>query len=336
MSVISVSTSKDVLQELIRVLRLEGQSILQCADRAATAPMSLELERALEIIKKSLDLGGKLVLTGIGKSGKIAQKIAATMTSTGSLAVYLHPTEGLHGDIGLVQPNDAVLALSYSGNTEELLRLLPSLKERGVPLVGLLGNPKSKLAALCDVWIDASVSQEACPHNLAPTSSTTLALALGDAFAVALMKLRNFNANQFVNNHPAGSIGKKLSLSVREIMLVGDQVGTLPPHATIEEIVDLATEKKTGAVLIVTGKKLLGIITDGDLRRALRHREKFFAFKAQDIMTHSPIKINETALAWDALRLMEDRQSQIKELPVVDTDGNWKGLIRLHDIAREL
>jgi len=324
----------DVNAEVLRVLKLEGDSILQCAERLQSDVGKSSISSAVDHFQKALAQGGKLVVMGVGKSGKVGQKIAATLCSTGSLAVYLHPTEGLHGDLGLISPKDAVLALSYTGNTEELVRLMPSVKSLRVPVVGICGNPQSKLAQMSDVFIDASVAQEACPHNLAPTSSTTLALALGDALAMALMRVRGFDAQAFAQNHPGGSIGKKLNLKVADIMHSGADVPTLPPSASMDEVIIAATAKKLGAVLIVDQTKLLGIITDGDLRRALSHREKFFTMKASEVMTRAPVQIVETALAKEALDLMENRPSQISVLPVVDSQGRWKGIVRLHDLVR--
>jgi arabinose-5-phosphate isomerase len=283
---------------------------------------------------QALDRGGKIVVTGVGKSGKVAQKIASTLCSTGSLAVFLHPTEGLHGDLGLISPKDAVLALSYTGNTDELVKLMPSLKALQVPVVGLCGNAMSQLVPLCDAWIDGGVEQEACPHNLAPTSSTTLALVLGDAIAVALMRIRGFDADAFAKNHPGGSLGKKLMLTVGDVMHQGDAVPTLSATASMEEVVVKATQKKLGAVLIVEGRKLLGIITDGDVRRAIQHRERFFTFQAKDVMTQNPVVTYPEMMAKDAIAMMENRPSQLSVLPVVDASGNWKGLVRLHDLVK--
>ncbi len=323
----------DLLAELTRVLQLEGKAILQCADRMTRDPAN-PFKRALEIFDHALSGNGKIVVTGLGKSGKVGQKIVATLCSTGSFAVYLHPTEGLHGDLGIVSPRDAVLALSYTGNTDELVRLLPSLKRMQVPVVALCGNKNSQLAEQCDVWLDASVDQEACPHNLAPTSSTTLALALGDAIAITLMQLRGFDAVAFARTHPGGSIGNRLTLRVADVMQKGTGVATVSADASMDEVVIVSTQKKLGAVLVVEGPKLLGIITDGDLRRALQHREKFFSFKAADIMTRDPVTVTTETLAKNAIDLMENRPSQISVLPVLDMAGNWHGIIRLHDLAR--
>jgi arabinose-5-phosphate isomerase len=325
----------DVVAEAARVLQLEGSAILRCAERVSGTAAGAQFRKALEIFQRALDGGGKLVVTGVGKSGKVAQKIAATLASTGSFAIYLHPTEGLHGDLGVVTARDAVLALSYTGNTDELVRLVPSLRQLRVPIVGLGGNSKSRLAELCDAWVDGAIEQEACPHNLAPTTSTTLALALGDAIAVALMQLRGFDAKAFAQNHPGGSLGRRLNLTVGDVMHSGDAVGTLGAEASMDEVVGLSTRKKLGGVLVVDGTRLLGIITDGDIRRALQHREKFFGFRAADVMTREPVTATPDLMASEALALMENRPSQISVLPVVDpADRRWLGLLRLHDLVR--
>ena len=326
---------KKVLSEVIRVLRLEGQVILDCAERMEVqGDLSRGVEGIVECFSRVLGCGGKIVVTGVGKSGKIAQKIAATLSSTGSLAVFLHPTEGLHGDLGIVQKNDAILALSYTGNTEELIRLMPSLKELGVPIVGVGGNSSSQLGQYADFWLDARVSSEACPHNLAPTSSTTLALALGDALAVALMYVRGFQPQAFALNHPGGALGRRLTLKVSDLMHSGEGVATLSPHASMHEVILASTEKKLGAVLIVEGTRLMGLITDGDIRRALKIKEKFFSLKASDVMTANPVVIHPDSMAHSAIDLMENRKSQISVLPVVDEYMNWKGVLRLHDLIR--
>jgi arabinose-5-phosphate isomerase len=326
-----------IVDEVRRVLICEGQAIQDCAERLDNAAFSGAVKKAVDILQESLTGGGKIIVTGVGKSGKIAQKIAATFCSTGSLAVFLHPTEGLHGDIGVVRPGDAVLALSYTGNTEELIRILPSFRTLKVKVIGLGGNSQSKLAEKCDVWLDASVGQEACPHNLAPTSSTTLALALGDALAMALMKLRGFDVQAFAQSHPGGALGNRLNLRVSDVMHHGDEVAVLAPSASVDEVIVQATAKKLGGVLIVENQKLVGLVVDGDIRRALQNRrEDFFQLKAGDIMTRSPSTVEVDAMAATALELMENRPFQITVLPVVDAKGNWKGLVRLHDLVRLL
>lgn len=328
-----MSVNKAVIEEVRRVLQNEGQAILDCLKRL-DGEREKAIERSLALMDAALAQGGKIVVTGVGKSGKIAQKIAATFCSTGSLAVYLHPTEGLHGDLGLISKKDVILALSYTGNTEELIRLMPSLMELKTPVIGIGGNPKSRLAEQCKEWIDASIAQEACPFNLAPTTSTTLALALGDALAIGLMHLRKFDARAFAAFHPGGSLGNRLNLRVADIMHCGDEVATLPETASMDEIVVATTRKRLGAVLIVSGQTLLGIVTDGDLRRALQQKERFFQLRAADVMTRTPVTVLEDELAKAALERMENRPYQISVLPVVDAAGNWKGLVRIHDLIR--
>ena len=327
---------KDWISEVRRVLSCEGQALFDCAQRLEKDTSANGVRLALDLMQQALARGNKIVVAGIGKSGKIGQKIAATFCSTGSQAVYLHPTEGLHGDLGLVQSGDVVLALSYTGNTEELVRLLPSLKSLKIPVVGLGGNRNSKLASQCDAWIDGAVDQEACPHNLAPTTSTTLALALGDALAVALMQWRGFDAQSFAQNHPGGSLGNRLHLRVADVMHQGDAVPCVTHQASMDEVIVLATQKSLGAVLVAENEKLLGIITEGDIRRALQHRERFFMMKAGEVMTQSPITATPAMMAKAALELMENRPSQISVLPVVDEEGRWKGLVRVHDLVRVL
>lgn len=332
----SAAQSRD-FQVFLNAMELEGKAVLSCAQRLSTDEEKRAVLRALDLLSDALARGGKIVVTGLGKSGKVGQKIAATLCSTGSLAVFLHPTEGLHGDLGVVTRQDVVLALSYTGNTEELIRLVPSIRALGVGVVAIGGNRSSQLAALADVWIDGAVAQEACPHNLAPTASTTLALAIGDAFAMALMNRRGIDSAAFAANHPGGTLGRRLSLRVGDIMHRTELLPLVGSDASMDEVVVLSTDKKLGAVLVVDPVgQLLGIVTDGDLRRALRHRERFFALKASDVMTRQPIVTVPEAMAQQALELMENRASQINVLPVVEPQGRVVGLVRLHDLIRSL
>ncbi|MBN23329.1 MAG: hypothetical protein CL678_18735 [Bdellovibrionaceae bacterium] len=319
-----------LMNEIKTVLSLEAQAI---QDSISTLN-SDQWSHALELCVKTLENGGKIVVTGIGKSGKVGQKIAATLSSTGSLAIFLHPTEGLHGDLGVVTSRDIVLALSYTGNTEELLKIAPSLKSRKVALISITGNGKSRLAELSDAILEAKVAQEACPHNLAPTTSTTLALAFGDALAIALMKLRKLDEKTFALNHPGGSLGKKLTFLVRDVMHPLEHLPILTKEATAEEVIGITTEKKLGAALVIDEGTLLGIITDGDIRRALQKKEAFFKLKAEDLMGKNPTVVFEDTLAIEALRTMEDRPSQISVLPVVNEKNQIKGLLRLHDLLQ--
>lgn len=320
-----------------RVLAHEGIALLEKSKRLENrAENNAERERmasALDLFVRTLDEGGKFVVTGIGKSGKIGQKISATFLSIGAVSVFLHPSEALHGDLGQVRPGDLILAISHSGNSDELLKLLSAVQGLGVRVVAIVGNPQSKLAERADAWIEAA-TEEASPENLVPTTSSTLALALGDALAVALMRLKRFESKDFAANHPGGSLGKRLSLKVRDLMRTGEDVGLVGPETSVEDVLIRSTEKKLGAVLVVHGSELLGIITDGDIRRALQHRDRFFSFKAKDVMTSKPVSASPDMKAIDALHLMEQRKSQISVLPVIEASGKWLGLLRLHDIAQ--
>ncbi len=332
-----MSPKESVQKEVLRVLKMEGQAILACADRLQSPASAPKLQEIVELLSRAIDQGGKIVLTGVGKSGKICEKIAATLCGTGSLAVFLHPTEGLHGDLGIVTAKDVVIAISQSGNTDELIRLIPALKKRGTPVIAMSGSQTSKLVQLSNFWLDTAIEQEACPHNLAPTTSTTLALALGDALAMALMQLRGFDATAFAGNHPGGSLGRRLHLTVNEVMHSGDSLPRVAPSAGMEEVIHISTQKKLGAVAVMESSgKLSGLVTDGDLRRALAHREKFFNFQAQEIMTTKPTTVRPEQMASEALELMENRPSQISVLPVVDAQGKCVGLVRLHDLLQSL
>ncbi len=324
--------------EAVRVLKLEGDAILKCAERLTRPEAARSFDDAIAMITRSLEGGGKIVVTGVGKSGKVGEKIAATLSSTGSFAVFLHPTEGMHGDLGVLRSGDVVLALSYTGNTEEILRLIPAIQRIGAKVVALTGGAESRLAELADVALDAQVEQEACPNNLAPTTSTTLALAMGDAIAVSLMRIRGFDAEAFARNHPGGSLGKRLHLRIRDVMHEGKTVAFLDRSAPMEKVISESTRSRLGAVVVVDGsadgQRMLGIITDGDLRRALGKKEKFFDLRAADVMTADPVRVAPEAMAVEGLELMENRPSQISVLPVVDASGKCVGLVRLHDLLR--
>ena len=322
-------------KEFCRVLRLESKAIETSLSRFESSPdQQRTITSAIELIMEQTQKGGKVLVLGLGKSGKIAAKISATLSSTGTPSLYVHPTEALHGDLGVVGSHDVVIAISYTGNTEEVVTLLPYFEKRGAPVIALTGNLNSKLASKSKWVLDCSVDEEACSHNLAPTSSTTLTLAIGDALAMALMQARGFTAQDFAKNHPGGSLGKRLQLQVRDLMHPIPTSPVIHPEGTMDEVLTLSTEKKLGAVLVCEGTRLKGIITDGDIRRALRLREKFFDLTAEAIMTPSPITILDEALAYDALRLMEERESQISVLPVIDQHGNALGLLRIHDLVQ--
>lgn len=318
--------------QVVELLRAEADAI----GKAATRLQAADIDSVIALLAKCK---GKVVLLGVGKSGIIAQKIAATMTSSGTAAVYLHPSDALHGGFGIVTADDVVIMLSNSGETAELLELLPALKRRSVPLVAIVGNVKSSIAQRAEAVLDASVDQEACPLNLAPTASTTVALAIGDALAMTLMQAKGLTENDFASNHPGGQLGKRLTLRVADLMHAESENPTIGTNAVWMEIVSAITHYGLGAVNVVDGDgRLAGIITDGDLRRSLQRISSgdlaFANIKCDDLMTRNPVIANPEMLAFDALRLMEDRPSQINVLPVVNGEELCVGLIRLHDIVR--
>ncbi|RUP44920.1 KpsF/GutQ family protein [Jimgerdemannia flammicorona] len=344
-----VMTSDQMVTEAARILRSEAHALLDAADRLQQDPHDNGYHKAIFHLFRAVDQGGKIVVTGVGKSGKIAEKIVVTLQSTGSCAVYLHPTEALHGDLGVIGAKDAVLALSFSGNTEEILRLLPSLKHRGVPIIGLGGNTKSKLARECDVWLDGYVKSEACTHIPAPTSSTTLALAIGDALALTLCQLRGFTKEHFALNHPGGSLGRKLLLKVKDVMVRNGEVATVEPGAFMDTVIAEATKKpRCGAVLVMepvsplpggggdkhANAKIVGVITNGDIRRAIAFRERVFQLRASDVMSRDLVTCSNEDMASEAKRLMEERPDgdTISMLPVLDKSNRWKGVVTLRDL----
>jgi arabinose-5-phosphate isomerase len=280
---------------------------------------------------------GKVVILGVGKSGIIGQKIAATMTSAGTAALYLHPSDALHGGLGILQPNDVVIVLSNSGETDEIVAMLPYLKNRAVAIVAIVGNLNSTLARRVDIVLDASVDKEACPLNLAPTTSTTVALAIGDALAMTVMKVKGLTSDDFAVNHPAGRLGKRLTLRVGDLMHRDGENPTIATGSSWVEVVRAISKGGLGAVCVVDDAgRLAGIITDGDLRRAIEQtsHESLAKLTCDEFMTGKPVVATPELLAYDALQLMEDRPSQIAVLPVIDADQKCVGLIRVHDIVR--
>jgi len=325
--------SISIISELKRVLAIEASALTQ--SQAQIEQDHVTWESAIRALLACTQSGGRIVLSGVGKSGKIAQKISATLASTGSPSLFLHPTEALHGDLGILGTQDVVVCISYTGNTEELLKIVPALRERKLKLIALTGNSESKLALQCDWTLLCHVAEEACPHNLAPTTSTTLALALGDAIAVTLMKLSGFKSDHFKANHPGGSLGARLSRTVGELMRPASRIQPVTAEATIELVIEQLSIQRLGAIPVCHENQLIGLITDGDLRRALQDQKKFFSMKARDLMTKSPETCGESTLAIDALKQMEQRASQISVLPVTDAkSGIFKGMIRIHDLLQ--
>jgi len=321
---------KNHFEQIVSLLQLEARAI----DDAVNRLQRDQVERVIEILTHCK---GKVVLMGVGKSGIIAQKIAATMTSSGTASIYLHPSDALHGGIGIVTPDDVVIALSNSGETDEVIQMLPYLKRRQVPIIALVGNVTSTLAKRAEAVLDASVDQEACPLNLAPTTSTTVALAIGDALAMTLMQAKGLTSDDFALNHPAGQLGKRLTLRVADLMHGGAENPTIAPDAPWLEVISAISRFGLGAVNVVDAEgRLAGIITDGDLRRSLQKIDyaNLSNIRSEALMTSNPVVATPEMLAFDALRLMEDRPSQISVLPVVDGERACVGLIRLHDIVR--
>jgi arabinose-5-phosphate isomerase len=307
------------------VLELEAQSVAALAQR-----LNEDFARACRLI---LDCTGRVVVTGMGKSGHIGGKLAATLASTGTPAFFVHPGEAQHGDLGMIQPVDVVIAISNSGETGEILTILPIIKRMGAKLVAMTGNAKSSLARQADAHLDAGVEKEACPHNLAPTSSTTATLALGDALAVALLKARDFSPEDFARSHPGGKLGRRLLLYVRDVMHSGERVPLVAETASLKEALLEMTGKGLGMTGIVdkTGR-LTGIYTDGDLRRTLSQNTDFRTLKITDVMIRNPKTIGADTLAAEAVAFMQ--ASKINGLIVVDADHKAVGAFNMQDLLR--
>lgn len=292
--------------------------------------------RFIKAVQAILDTRGKVIFVGAGKSGLIAQKVAATMRSTGVVALFLHPSDAAHGDLGMVTEGDVVILISKSGETEEVRDLIPALRRKKALLIAMVGEESSRIARAADIWLDVGVEREACPIGLAPTSSSTVTLLMGDALAAVLMQLRGVTSEDFAKNHPGGSLGKRLLLDVSDLMHGGENNPTCTPDAPMSEVLVLLTRRALGGVSVVDGDgKLLGVVTDGDVRRGIQKKSgDFLTAPAQEIMTANPIVAHADDKAIDALLLMENRPSQITVLPVVDKAGRCVGLIRLHDLIR--
>ena len=280
-----------------------------------------------------LECGGRVVVSGIGKSGHIARKIAATLSSTGTPAMFVHPAEAAHGDLGMVTAQDAFIAISNSGETSELMSILPIVKRMGAPLIAMTGNPASSLARLADVHLDVSVAKEACPLNLAPTASTTVTLALGDALAVALLDARGFKEEDFARSHPGGALGRRLLTHVRDVMRSGQAVPSVAADATLSTALLEITQKGMGMTAIVDAVgRPLGVFTDGDLRRLIERVQDFSKVNISDVMHASPRQVSPDQLAVDAVAVMEE--FRINQMLVVDADGMLVGALHIHDLTR--
>jgi arabinose-5-phosphate isomerase len=319
-----------MLEHAREVLRIEAEAILALIPKVAG-----EFEAALKMI---LSCRGRVVLTGIGKSGLVARKISATLASTGTPSFFLHPAEGVHGDLGMVTEADIVMALSNSGETAELLQILPSLRRIGPKIIALCGAGSSTLAITADIFLDVGVEKEACPLGLAPTASTTAALAYGDALAVSLQSLRQFSAAEFAVFHPGGALGRKLLLTVGDIMHKNGDVPLIDQDKTVRDALFVITDKRLGAVSVIDGAgRMVGILTDGDVRRRLmKTGYEFLDRPVRELMTATPKTIAREKLAAEALHLMESNKPRpITVLPVIDGENKVVGLLHMTDLARQ-
>lgn len=310
--------------ELARdVLRIEGNSVL-----ALTAHID---DSFLDILSLILNCRGRVIVSGVGKSGHVGRKIAATLASTGTPAFFVHPVEAGHGDLGMITAEDVVIALSNSGESHEMLNILPFIKRRGAKLIAMTGNPQSSLAKDSDYHIDAGVAQEACPLNLAPTASTTAAMAMGDALALALLDARGFSADDYAQSHPGGALGRKLLTRISMVMRTGEDIPMIAPTATITEATREISRGKIGMTVVVTPEReILGIFTDGDLRRAIVGGLDLQALTVADVMTRKPRVIGPEKLTAEAVEMMDSYK--INQLAVVDENGRLIGALNMHDL----
>ena len=307
------------------VIRIEGEAVL-----GLEGNINADFVKTVKLIYNSK---GRVVFTGMGKSGIIARKIVATMNSTGTAAIFMHPTDALHGDLGMVRKDDIVIIVSKSGHTEELRNLMPLFKRIGVTIVGMLGETNSRLASESDIVLDVGISEEACPHDLAPTASTTAALAMGDALAVALLEYRGFTAEDFAFLHPGGSLGKRLSLKISEIMISGDDLPIVSVNSSLKDAILQITSKRLGTTCVVNNEGILtGVITDGDLRRLLEKTMVIGNLKSSEVMSRNPKTISKDYLASFAIQQME--KFNITSLIVVDPQNRPVGILHLHDLVK--
>ena len=324
-SAIKTSPSLTFCESGINTFELEIQALKSIAQR-----LDIHFERACQLL---LQCTGKIIIMGIGKSGHIANKIAATFTSTGTPAFFVHPAEASHGDLGMLSANDVLLVLSNSGETPEIISLLPAIKERAISIIALTGNRASTLAQTADINLDLSIAREACPLNLAPTSSTTACLVMGDALAIALLKAKGFTTEDFASIHPGGFLGRRLLLRVDHLMHQGEQIPKVSPETSLAQALIEITNKRLGmAVIVDKENKILGIFTDGDLRRTLEKHKDIHAIKMSDIMTQNCKTVKPSLLAAEALYKM--KQHKITSLLITDDENKLQGIIHLHDLLQ--
>lgn len=314
----------DALDTARRVIDHEIDALQRMRDAVGDA-----FQRAVDLI---LERPGRVIVTGLGKSGIIGRKIAATLASTGTASYFLHASEGLHGDLGVVHRDDVVICLSKSGNTDELTQLIPVFERLGAPVIAITSNPDSPLARHSAVTLPLAVREEACPHDLAPTSSTTAMLVLGDALAIALLERRGFRREDYAFLHPAGSLGKRLLLRVEDIMETGDRIAWAPPTAVMRDAVLLMASRRGICAIVDDEMRVHGVVTTGDLNRLVKRVEHFFPVPVTEVMNRRPKLIERGALAYTAYNLMEEHR--VIAMPVVDAAGRLVGVIHLHDVMR--
>ncbi len=316
--------SEQIIKKGKEVIKIEAEAVLNLE-----SSINEEFAKAVKIISESK---GRVIITGMGKSGLVARKIVATLNSTGTASVYLHPTDALHGDLGMVRAEDVVILISKSGNTEEIANLVPLLKRLNPVLIGMVGNKDSKVGRECDIVLNTSVKEEACPYDLAPTSSSTATLVMGDALAIALIEQKGFTKEDFALLHPGGSLGKRLSLKISEIMYVGEKIPVVKESTSLKDAIFEITSKRLGVTIVVNEDGIItGIITDGDLRRLLEKPIDIKTLKAVDVMTKNPKTIKPEYLASFALQFMENYK--ITSLVVIDDSKKPVGIVHLHDLV---
>jgi arabinose-5-phosphate isomerase len=314
-----------IIEKAKDVIRIEAEAVSKLQSR-----IDENFTAAVETIYKSK---GRTIVTGMGKSGIIARKIVATMNSTGTPAVFLHPSDAVHGDLGIVRKEDVVVCISKSGDTSEVQQLIPMFKRIGVPIISIVGSPNSRLAQSSDIVLDVSVKEEACPLDLAPTASTTVSLVLGDALAIALFEKRGFSIEEFAMYHPGGNLGKRLILKVEEIMISGNGIPKVKVNTSLRDVIIEITSKRLGATCVIgDDDKLKGIVTDGDLRRMLQKTTDVANLSAEDVMTKNPKVIRNNNLAAVAIQEMES--FSITQLIVVDENNKPVGMVHLHDLVK--
>lgn len=320
--------SDRILERAREVIDIELSGVKKVRDELG-APFVALVRKCLDILHH----GGKLVLCGVGKSGHISKKLAATLASTGARAVFMHPVEAMHGDLGIVSPQDLLLAVSYSGETDELLRVLPAVKRMAVPIVAITGKTDSRLAEFSDMVVPMPVEREACPFNLAPTTTTTALLALGDALAMVLLDCQDFQLSDYAMNHPAGAIGRTITLTVRDCMRTGEHCASVHPGTSVRDALLAMTKARDGAVAIADdADKLLGIFTDGDFRRAMTANDNILHAPIESVMTPNPISINQKQMAVEILKLLE--RKKIDDVTVVDDNGRFVGMVDIQDLPK--